>query len=117
MREVLVHTWARQGSVNVQFPFLVEPWEDEPIEIIGMECALLQSSSRAMMTCNSYRPDIFFMAGNGETRCDGMLPDDVMLPFPAAGGQDPPHLDIHIEFTSFPYFLVYSVFYTAAEAV
>jgi len=115
MKEIMVKAWARQGSTYTQFPFFESPWEPFGIWLLGVQVAHLNlNAPRAMHTCQNSKPDIFAMSGQSQLDLDFMFQNGLYIPFPAAGGANPPHLDLHIEFGAFPYFFVYTAFYVEA---
>lgn len=92
---------------------LVTPWEPVSISIVDVQIAFIPGSTPPTFYSfagNSYEPDIMSWDTSNAVQ---QTPAGYNFQFPAAGGKNPPHIDLHVSCAAanFPYQGFYTVYY------
>jgi len=86
----------------------MEPWEDKPIDILGVDIVFFQGASylNYSFAGNSFTPDVMRWFGQGNPITAGRS-----FAFPGKS-EDPPHIDCHVSGQAGQNFqLFYTVYY------
>lgn len=108
------HTWYRTEMADPLYVLFEHPWEDVPIKMRGAEVLMRYGPDVAVMACcNNHVPDIFAWSLGNRRRLRRFFGRNTYIPFPAAGGSNPPHIDCHAKFVPpGPFGLFYTMHYT-----
>lgn len=100
---------ALNDGKGINTPY-VTPWETVSIDIVAVDIVFFQGASSVWYAFagNGFSPDIMRWYG-----LPNPIPAGLAFPFPASGGANPPHIDLHVNgVLGQPYQGFYTVYYT-----